>query len=140
MFYVMHTYDLKIIIRNFSNIGGKPTQLLYNEDQVECDWPERVECGDRPECDEDNQDCEDHHITTEKPSDFNCPAEYGYFADPKNCIYYYHCDADTAVRLKCQKSMFTKKFLNKTENPSTTTTIQKLNPSTKILILSNNIN
>jgi hypothetical protein len=76
-------------------------QLLYNENAVACEWPKTVECGDRPECDEDNEDCHDHHITTPAPVDFDCPEENGYFGDPKNCIYYYICSVGVPRRQKC---------------------------------------
>jgi len=45
-------------------------QLLYRPSDVQCDWPERVECEDRPICDdmENDAECHDHHITTPRPS------------------------------------------------------------------------
>ena len=51
-----------------------------------------VDCGDRPICDENDENCVDPEdkTTTVKP-DFDCPEEAGYFPDPKNCIKYYHC-------------------------------------------------
>ena len=57
-----------------------------------CDHPERVNCGDRPICDKNDENCDDpDDRTTPKPDDYECPADSGYFPDPKNCIKYYHC-------------------------------------------------
>merc|ERR1711981_8518 len=47
--------------------GGK--QLQYRPSNVQCDYPDRVECGDRPVCDENNENChQDATTTTPKPS------------------------------------------------------------------------
>ncbi len=35
-----------------------PGDRLYKGDAI-CDNPERVECGERPVCDDDNQNCEE---------------------------------------------------------------------------------
>ena len=53
-----------------------------------------MDCGDRPICDENDENCDE--VTTAIPTptagpDFECPEPSGYFADPKNCIKYYHC-------------------------------------------------
>ena len=64
-------------------------QELYSPEHNWCDFPDRVDCGNRPICDENDENC--HGKPTTKPDDFECPEEAGYFADPKNCIKYYHC-------------------------------------------------
>merc|ERR1712179_180565 len=64
-------------------------QECYDPEHVWCNFPDKVNCGDRPICDEKDENC--NEATTKKPDDFECPAESGYFADPKNCIKYYHC-------------------------------------------------
>ena len=33
---------------------------------------------------------------------FDCPAQFGYFADPNNCIKYYICDGPNTRRVTCQ--------------------------------------
>jgi len=33
-------------------------QLHYNEDKVWCDWPDKVNCGNRPICDINDENCE----------------------------------------------------------------------------------
>jgi len=68
-------------------------QELYDEEHTWCTYPNKVNCGDRPICDENDENCGE--ATTVKPTtrkpDFECPELSGYFADPKNCIKYYHC-------------------------------------------------
>ena len=43
---------------------------MYRPSNVQCDYPDRVDCGDRPVCDDNDENCEDHHLTTttKKPS------------------------------------------------------------------------
>ena len=81
--------------RFFFFLAGK--QELYAPDRVQCDHADRVDCEDRPICDENDENCIEPASTvstvtppTGKP-DFDCPSPSGYFADPKNCIKYYHC-------------------------------------------------
>ena len=81
--------------RFFFFLAGK--QELYAPDRVQCDLADRVDCEDRPICDENDENCIEPASTvstvtppTGKP-DFDCPSPSGYFADPKNCIKYYHC-------------------------------------------------
>jgi len=64
-------------------------QELYDPAHTWCNFPQTVTCGDRPICDENDENCGE--ATTKKPDDFECPADEGFFADPKNCIKYYHC-------------------------------------------------
>ena len=72
-------------------------QELYDPAHTWCNYPNKVDCGDRPICDENDENCEEPAPTgstitppTGNP-DFDCPSPSGYFADPKNCIKYYHC-------------------------------------------------
>merc|ERR1711973_899227 len=48
------------------SINGE--QLLWFQDEMACDYPSRVECGDRPLCDKNDENCEEHHITTPAPT------------------------------------------------------------------------
>ena len=72
-------------------------QEHYAPDRVQCDYPDRVDCEDRPICDENDENCIEpaSTVSTITPPtgnpDFDCPSPSGYFADPKNCIKYYHC-------------------------------------------------
>ena len=60
-----------------------------------CDHPERVDCGNRPICDENDENCIYPSTVVPKTTtpipDFDCPTPDGYFPDPKNCIKYFHC-------------------------------------------------
>jgi len=91
------------------------TQLLYDHHHNYCDWPQRVNCGDRPICDKNNENCHEQGETTTKPetttnhddettenSDFDCPDAWGYYADPTNCIKYYVCQERVPIRMTCQ--------------------------------------
>ena len=40
---------------------------FYSPSFGECDHPGRVDCGDRPVCDENDENCEDWDITTKDP-------------------------------------------------------------------------
>ena len=81
-------------------------QQLYDEEHVWCNFPNKVNCGDRPICDENDENCDQAPTTaipdpTDKP-DFECPEPSGYFPDPKNCIKYYHCfDGAVEEHLTC---------------------------------------
>ena len=60
-----------------------------------CDHPERVDCGERPICDKNDQNCIYPSTVAPKTTTpippFECPTPNGYFPDPKNCIKYFHC-------------------------------------------------
>jgi len=43
-------------------------QLLFRASDIQCDWPDRVECGDRPVCDDNGENCHDNHVTTAAPN------------------------------------------------------------------------
>ena len=67
-------------------------QEYYDPANTWCNFPSKVDCGQRPICDKNDENCVyPDSSTTKKPDDFDCPADAGYFADPKNCIKYYHC-------------------------------------------------
>ena len=67
-------------------------QELYDPEHNWCNFPTKVDCGDRPICDRNDENCDEPAVsTTPKDDDFECPEEAGYFGDPKNCIKYYHC-------------------------------------------------
>jgi len=44
-------------------------QLHYNEKNVWCDWPEKVDCGNRPVCDVNDENCDGDNEPTENPID-----------------------------------------------------------------------
>ena len=43
-------------------------QLMYDPNNNWCDWPNRVQCGERPICDEFDENCQNPHSTTPKTS------------------------------------------------------------------------
>ena len=45
---------------------------MYRPSNVQCDYPDRVDCGDRPVCDDNDENCEDHHLTTTTPKPSPC--------------------------------------------------------------------
>ena len=49
-------------------ISANGLQLLYRESDNQCDWPDRVECANRPVCDENDANCDENHITTKPPT------------------------------------------------------------------------
>jgi len=85
--------------------------LQYNEKLVQCDWDDRVDCGDRPVCDECDADChedeeggsqdpdcgpDDHHpptICSGRPD--------GWYPDEFNCVKYWHCSGQTGQHFLC---------------------------------------
>ena len=78
-------------------------QEYYDPEHVYCDYQDRVDCGDRPICDKNDENCiEPDDKTTTPIPDFECPQPSGYFADPKNCIKYYHCfEGNVEERITC---------------------------------------
>ena len=39
---------------------------------MQCDYPDRVDCGDRPVCDDNDENCEEWHLTTTTPKSSPC--------------------------------------------------------------------
>ena len=87
------------------HLAGK--QEYYDPGHMWCDHQERVDCGDRPICDKNDENCIEPSTTVTDPSKptpppFECPQPSGYFADPTNCIKYYHCYEGTVEeRITC---------------------------------------
>ncbi len=83
--------------------------MYYDEVNVWCEEPAKVDCGERPVCDQNDQNCFTPTAPpTVPPSDFNCPQPDGYFPDPENCIYFYQCVGDMAYRQLCQEREYSK--------------------------------
>ena len=64
LYYVLQS--MPIVNCSHFLVNGK--QLLYRPSNNQCDWPERVECGDRPVCDKNDENCVEHHVTTPTPT------------------------------------------------------------------------
>jgi len=102
--YYYHCFDNAVEARLICpNEGG--VQQLYDPTHIWCDYPNKVDCGDRPICDENDENCNaapttDPTAPTKAP--FVCPEPSGYFADPNNCMKYYHCyDGVPEEHLNC---------------------------------------
>jgi len=78
-----------------------PDDQLYDPDNVWCNFPHLVECGDRPICDDCDENCGDAFSTTEAvtTTEFvecghvkDCTnVTDGWYEDPYNCRKYWHC-------------------------------------------------
>merc|ERR1711892_676041 len=70
--------------------------FLFNTKYDGCDYPEEVECGDRPVCGDCDEDCE--YQSTPAPDCghlLDCSSlPGGWYPDPYNCRKYWHCEAD----------------------------------------------
>ena len=98
---------------------------MYRPSNIQCDWADRVDCGDRPICDKNDENCHDGPQTTpdpEEPSttstttkepittsddddDLKCEdLEHNFFADPDNCIKYFECWNGVATKKTCNSS------------------------------------
>merc|ERR1711971_1445876 len=91
-------------------------ELLYNPDLIQCDFPERVDCGDRQVCDECDKNCHpnackdcnndadcgpaDHH-----PADICVGKRDGWYPDLFNCAKYWHCDAQKGTHFLCANGL-----------------------------------
>jgi len=83
-------------------------QLYWFQAEMACDYPERVECGDRPVCDKDDKDCEDHHITTPKPSvceGIPCDHGDGWYPEGDCEACFCRCVAGTHYEYCCPPSL-----------------------------------
>ena len=70
--------------------------FLFNLAYDGCDYPEEVDCGDRPICGDCDEDCE--YQSTPTPDcghTLDCTQLMGgWYADPHNCRKYWHCEED----------------------------------------------
>jgi hypothetical protein len=80
-------------------------EMLFDTVYNGCNFPNLVDCGNRPvcgDCDEDchDQDGGDNHDPADcnnsgENHDFDCSTKpLGWFTDPYNCRKYYHCDSN----------------------------------------------
>jgi len=66
--------------------NGVNQQLLYNGDQVQCDWTYRVRCGTRPVCDGNDENCQCQDAEPVNPGEVcNGVSGVQIFADPFDC-------------------------------------------------------
>jgi len=86
---------------------GVKYQLLYNFDVIQCDWPYRVTCGERPICDAEYKNCQCQGASPVDP-DHICPATgIEIISDPFNCSQYYVCeDGQIVETIPCDKNTY----------------------------------
>jgi len=96
--------------------GGEGEHFTCPDDQLfdlvyeGCNFPDEVECGDRPICGPCDEDCV---MQPTPPPDcghpFDCTSlPGGYYADPANCRKYWHCESDygsSSTHYLCEGSL-----------------------------------
>jgi len=81
--------------------------LLFRPDKQWCDYPENVQCDERPICDECDRNC----VTKPPPTPDcghvkDCTDEVdGYYVDPYNCRKYWHCYGGTGEHMICKDNL-----------------------------------
>jgi len=85
--------------------------LVFDENNIWCDYPERVNCGDRPTCDECDEQC--HTNTPAPPTTPDCGHVMdctnmadGWYPDPYNCRKYWHCTKESGVHYMCEDNLY----------------------------------
>jgi len=84
--------------------------MYYDPVNVWCDYPERVQCGSRPICDECDHDCVTAAPTPAPTADcghiLNCTdLKDGWYPDPYNCRKYWHCLKGNGVHYMCEDDL-----------------------------------
>lgn len=84
--------------------------LMFDEVNIWCDYPERVDCGSRPVCD----DCDNNCVSpSPRPSTtpdcghlLDCTdLEDGWYEDQYNCRKYWHCTKGKGVHYTCENDL-----------------------------------
>ena len=81
--------------------------LLFKPEKQWCDYPENVNCGERPVCD----DCDGNCVTNSPPPIdcghyMNCTGMAdGYYPDPYNCRKYWHCYGGDGEHIMCDDNL-----------------------------------
>ena len=55
LYYLNIELNVYFILNSIFVVNGK--QECFDEVNIWCDWPERVNCGNRPICDENDENC-----------------------------------------------------------------------------------
>ncbi|XP_023345543.1 uncharacterized protein LOC111714629 [Eurytemora carolleeae] len=80
-------------------------QLLYNYEVIQCDWPNRVNCAERPICDDNYKHCQCQGAPIVDP-EHKCPPGAGakVLGDPFNCNISLVCiDGTLSTIVNCEK-------------------------------------
>jgi len=83
-------------------------QLLYRPSDNQCDWPDRVECEDRPVCDKNDENCEEHHITTPAPTvcdGIACDHGDGFYPEGECAECYCRCVGGISTETCCASGL-----------------------------------
>jgi len=97
---IHHTCDTK---------GG--IQLLYRPSNIQCDYPERVDCGNRPICEdvENDENC-NRHTTTPKPitpcDGIPCDHGDGFYPEGDCVQCFCRCSGGVHYETCCQPGLF----------------------------------
>merc|ERR1712180_523410 len=83
--------------------------LVFDVFNIWCDYPDRVDCGDRPICDECDNNC--YTMSPKPPTTPDCGhlldcsnKPDGWYADPYNCRKFWHCDHGEGQHHMCEKN------------------------------------
>ena len=68
--------------------------MCFDETALICDDCFTVDCGDRPVCDANDQNCDDDE-------GFVCPEPTGLWEDPESCCHWYQCEEGRAFHMDC---------------------------------------
>jgi len=88
--------------------------LYYEVDDVACDYPENVDCGDRPVCDDCDENCFTPTAGTPGgPSTApGCGAKMscqgvkdGWYPNPSNCRKYFNCNGGSLTNFLCDGNL-----------------------------------
>ena len=79
---------------NFYSDPANGNQECFDETSLICDDCFTVDCGDRPVCDANDQNCDDDE-------GFVCPEPTGLWEDPESCCHWYQCEEGRAFHMDC---------------------------------------
>ena len=72
--------------------NGQP--MMWDLHYDGCNFAEYTDCGDRPVCDANDQNCDDDE-------GFVCPEPTGLWEDPESCCHWYQCEEGRAFHMDC---------------------------------------
>jgi len=85
-------------------------QLLYRPEDVQCDWESRVECGDRPICDENDENCAPQPVHTTTPAsvcnEIPCDHGDGFYPEGSCAQCFCRCVGGAHYETCCAPGLF----------------------------------
>jgi len=89
--------------------NNDPKATMFNPRYDGCDFPENVDCGQRPICDECNDNCTDPPPPIDCDHPIDCKDKgTGWYEDPYSCIKYWNCQGSTATHFICPDGLMAK--------------------------------